>query len=141
MLLTGAQVIGGAGVPEKINSLTLALAKKATVEDLSRMEYAYTPPLAPSHNGISLAAENAARKIKRLEERKKKYEDDHFPATVKNISSSMFSPPGETVTFRPYLPPYVALTFTLNPSSLLSPGPRETVSLTFCVPVSTKYRP
>lgn len=71
-LLVGAQVLGGAGVPEKVNSLTLALAKKATVEDLTRMEYAYTPPLAPSHNGIVLAAENAHRKIKRMEERDKR---------------------------------------------------------------------
>ncbi|MFZ2454943.1 MAG: FAD-dependent oxidoreductase [Candidatus Altiarchaeia archaeon] len=68
-LLVGAQVIGGAGVPEKVNSLTFALSKKTTVEDLTRMEYAYTPPLAPSHNAIVLAAENAHRKIKRLEER------------------------------------------------------------------------
>jgi NADH oxidase (H2O2-forming) len=68
-LLVGAQMVGGAGLAEKVNSLTLALSKKAKVEDLTRMEYAYTPPLAPSHNAIVLAAENAHRKIKRLEER------------------------------------------------------------------------
>jgi NADH oxidase (H2O2-forming) len=71
-LLVGAQITGGAGVAEKVNSLTLALSKKATVEDLTRLEYAYTPPLAPSHNAIVLAAENAHRKIKRLEERDKR---------------------------------------------------------------------
>jgi NADH oxidase (H2O2-forming) len=65
-------MVGGAGLAEKVNSLTLALSKKATVEDLTRMEYAYTPPLAPSHNGIVLAAENAHRKIKRLGEREKR---------------------------------------------------------------------
>jgi len=71
-LLVGAQIVGGAGIAEKVNSLTLALSKKATVEELTRMEYAYTPPLAPSHNAIVLAAENAHRKIKRLEEREKR---------------------------------------------------------------------
>ena len=70
--LIGAQIAGGAGVAGKVNLLTFAMSKKATVEDLIKLEYAYTPPLAPSHNPIVLAAENAHRKIKRLEERDKR---------------------------------------------------------------------
>ncbi len=70
--LVGAQIAGGGGVAGKVNLLTFAMSKKATVEDLIKLEYAYTPPLAPSHNPIVLAAENAYRKIKRLEEKDKR---------------------------------------------------------------------
>ena len=70
--IVGAQAIGGGGVAGKINLLTLAIAKNMTVDDLIRMEYCYTPPLAPSHNPIVLAAENAYRKMKRLAERDKR---------------------------------------------------------------------
>jgi len=69
--IVGAQAIGGGGVAGKINLLTFAISRKATVDDLIKLEYCYTPPLAPSHNPIVLAAENAYRKMKRLKERAK----------------------------------------------------------------------
>ena len=70
--LIGAQIIGGGEVTGKIALLTYAITKHATVEELANMEYCYTPPLAPSHNAIVLAAENAHRKIKRKEEMEKR---------------------------------------------------------------------
>ncbi len=70
--IIGAQVVGGGGVAGKINLLTFAISRKATVEDLVRLEYCYTPPLAPSHNPIVLAAENAYRKMKRTREKEKR---------------------------------------------------------------------
>jgi NADH oxidase (H2O2-forming) len=71
--IVGAQVIGGA-VTKKVDLVALAIAKRATVEDILGLGYSYTPPLAPSHNVIVMAAENAYRKLKRKEtERKKRF--------------------------------------------------------------------
>jgi len=67
--LIGSQIVGGGGVAGKINLLTFAISRKATVEDLIKLEYCYTPPLAPSHNPIVLASENAYRKMKRIKEK------------------------------------------------------------------------
>jgi NADH oxidase (H2O2-forming) len=70
--LIGAEVIGEGGVVGKIDVLALAVSKKLSVGELTKLEYCYTPPLAPSHNGIVQAAENAHRKIMRLKERAKR---------------------------------------------------------------------
>lgn len=70
--LIGAEVLGYGGVAGKIDTLTLAITKKMTCEELMRTEYCYTPPLAPSHNAITLAAEIAHKKIKRQKEKEKK---------------------------------------------------------------------
>lgn len=70
--LVGGQIIGGGAVAKKIDLIALGISKKATVEDLIGLGYSYTPPLAPSHNAIVMAAENAYRKIKRLEAMRKR---------------------------------------------------------------------
>ncbi|MBN2250527.1 MAG: FAD-dependent oxidoreductase [Candidatus Altiarchaeota archaeon] len=66
--IIGAQVVGGGGVAGIINLITFAIGKGIDVDDLIKLEYCYTPPLAPSHNPIVLAAENAYKKMKRKEE-------------------------------------------------------------------------
>lgn len=69
--IIGAQVVGGA-VTKKVDIIALAIAKQATVEDIMALSYSYTPPLAPSHNTIVMAAENAYRKMKRMEQARRK---------------------------------------------------------------------
>ncbi len=70
--IIGGQVIGGETVAKEVDLLALAIAQQATIEDLIGLGYSYTPPLAPSHNIVVLAAENAHRKIMRLEKMRKK---------------------------------------------------------------------
>ncbi|MBN2013584.1 MAG: FAD-dependent oxidoreductase [Candidatus Altiarchaeota archaeon] len=70
--LIGGQIIGGGAVAKKIDLIALGISKHATVEDLIGLGYSYTPPLAPSHNVIVLAAENAYRKMKRAEEARRR---------------------------------------------------------------------
>ena len=72
--IIGAQIIGGEMVAEKIDLIALAISQNAKIEDLMKLEYCYTPPLAPSHNPVVLAAENAFKKLERGKEvRRRKF--------------------------------------------------------------------
>jgi len=66
--IIGAQIIGYAGVAERIDLLALAICQNSEIKDLAKLKYCYTPPLTPSHNAIVLAAENAFRKLDRIKE-------------------------------------------------------------------------
>lgn len=63
--LIGAQVVGGRGVKERIDALTLAIKKKATVEDIKDMETCYAPPVSTVLDPVNFAAKGAMKKMPR----------------------------------------------------------------------------
>ena len=44
--LVGAQLAGGEGIKERVDALSLAVRKKATIRDLLDMETCYAPPVS-----------------------------------------------------------------------------------------------
>ncbi len=73
--IIGAQIVGGGeGVADKIDLCAYAIQKNSTIDDLMKIKYCYTPPLAPVNNAVVDAAENAHRKIARLRDvRRRKF--------------------------------------------------------------------
>jgi NADPH-dependent 2,4-dienoyl-CoA reductase/sulfur reductase-like enzyme len=63
--LLGAQMAGQEGVARRINSLAVALHQKMTINEMSRLDFAYAPPFSEPLDPILIAAEQAAKKIKR----------------------------------------------------------------------------
>jgi NADPH-dependent 2,4-dienoyl-CoA reductase/sulfur reductase-like enzyme len=61
----GAQMAGQEGVARRINSLAVALHQKMTIDEISRLDFAYAPPFSAPFDPILIAAEQAAKKIKR----------------------------------------------------------------------------
>ncbi|SFM73158.1 NADH oxidase (H2O2-forming) [Methanolobus profundi] len=61
--LVGAQVVGGEGVKERIDALTLAINKKTTVEELANIETCYAPPVSMLIDPVSFAAKGALKKM------------------------------------------------------------------------------
>lgn len=66
-ILVGAQAIGGKGVKERIDGLSLAISKRATVDDLLNMETCYTPPLGTLVDPLTYAAKGALRKMSKTQ--------------------------------------------------------------------------
>jgi len=62
--LLGAQMVGKEGVARRINSLAVALHQKMTIDEISRLDFAYAPPFSAPFDPILIAAEQAAKKIK-----------------------------------------------------------------------------
>mgnify|MGYP001770694800 CR=1 FL=1 len=62
--LVGAQIVGGERVWGRIMALSFAAQKGATVEDIAYGETAYAPPISPTIDPITVAAEMALRKFK-----------------------------------------------------------------------------
>ncbi len=62
-VLVGAQVIGGEGVKERIDGLSLAIKKKTTVDELLELETCYTPPLSTLKDPMIFAVRGALKKI------------------------------------------------------------------------------
>ncbi|WP_406656060.1 FAD-dependent oxidoreductase [Methanolobus sp. ZRKC2] len=62
-ILVGAQVIGGEGVKERIDGLSLAIRKKTTLDELLNLETCYTPPLSMLVDPLTFAAQGAHKKI------------------------------------------------------------------------------
>jgi len=62
--LLGAQMAGKEGVARRINVLAVALHQKMTVDEISRLDFAYAPPFSAPFDPILIAAEQAAKKIK-----------------------------------------------------------------------------
>lgn len=60
--LWGAQIIGDA---QRINSLSLAIEKGCSLQDLAGWETGYAPPLAPVIDPIAVAAESALLRLSR----------------------------------------------------------------------------
>jgi len=63
--LLGAQMAGQEGVARRINSLAVALHQKMTIDEIARLDFAYAPPFSGTLDPILIAAEQAAKKIKR----------------------------------------------------------------------------
>lgn len=63
--LLGAQMIGKEGVARRINALAVALHQKMTIDEISRLDFAYAPPFSAPFDPILIAAEQATKKIKK----------------------------------------------------------------------------
>jgi NADH oxidase (H2O2-forming) len=61
--LIGAQIMSRKEVGPRIDAITLAILKKASVNDLILFDHAYSPPVAESTDPLSVAAEVLHRKI------------------------------------------------------------------------------
>jgi NADH oxidase (H2O2-forming) len=61
----GAQIVGGEGVAQRINMLSVAIQKEMTVLELSTADTSYAPPVAETVEPVSSAAEIVAKKIRR----------------------------------------------------------------------------
>ena len=63
--LIGAQIVSGEPVTGRIDLLTFAIQKKATVDDLAQLSYSAQPyqSFYPAANGVALAAEDAIAKL------------------------------------------------------------------------------
>ncbi|NJE25802.1 NADH oxidase [Thermococcus sp. MV5] len=62
--LIGAQIVGGERVWGRIMALSLVAQKGASVEDVAYSETAYAPPISPTIDPITIAAEMALKKFK-----------------------------------------------------------------------------
>jgi len=62
--LVGAQVVGGEGVKERIDTLSLAIRKKSTVRELLEMETCYAPPVSTLLDPLYHAIRSAFKKMK-----------------------------------------------------------------------------
>jgi len=61
--LIGGQVVGSDGVAERVNLLALAIKKGMTVEELSRIDYCYVPPVCDVIEPLMVAAEAVLRRL------------------------------------------------------------------------------
>ena len=62
--IMGAQIVGAEDVAQRANVIALAMTQGLTVEELTKLETCYAPPVAPIWDPIILAAEGAARRLK-----------------------------------------------------------------------------
>jgi len=60
-LLLGGQIVGGEGAGPRIDVLAAALHKEMTVEELSELDLAYVPPMAPVWDPLLVAANVALK--------------------------------------------------------------------------------
>ena len=70
-VLVGAQLAGGEGIKERIDALSLAIRKKATIKDLFDMETCYAPPVSMLVDPLRPAVKAAIRSIKEKEGKEK----------------------------------------------------------------------
>jgi NADH oxidase (H2O2-forming) len=62
--LVGAQLVGGEGVKERVDALSLAVQKKTTIKDLLDMESCYAPPVSMLVDPLRPAVKAAIRGMK-----------------------------------------------------------------------------
>jgi NADPH-dependent 2,4-dienoyl-CoA reductase/sulfur reductase-like enzyme len=63
--LLGAQMVGEEGVARRINALAVAVQQKRGIDEIAGLDFAYAPPFSPPLDPILIAAEQAAKKLKR----------------------------------------------------------------------------
>lgn len=63
--IMGAQIVGGEGVAQRVNMLSIAIQNEMTVRQLMNADTGYAPPMADTWEPVALAAEIAAMKIQR----------------------------------------------------------------------------
>lgn len=61
--LVGAQLVGGEGIKERVDALSLAVTKKATIKDLLDMETCYAPPVSMLVDPLRPAIKAAIRNM------------------------------------------------------------------------------
>ena len=66
-VLVGAQLVGGEGIKERIDALSLAVRKKATIRDLLDLETCYAPPVSMLVDPLQPAVKAAFRSIREKE--------------------------------------------------------------------------
>ena len=59
----GSQIVGGEGVKERIDLISIALLLKADVKDLASYDACYVPPASPVWEPINIAASQIAKKL------------------------------------------------------------------------------
>jgi NADPH-dependent 2,4-dienoyl-CoA reductase/sulfur reductase-like enzyme len=59
----GSQIIGGEGVKERIDLISLALLLKADITDLANYDACYVPPASPVWEPVNIAASQIAKKL------------------------------------------------------------------------------
>jgi NADPH-dependent 2,4-dienoyl-CoA reductase/sulfur reductase-like enzyme len=59
----GSQIIGGEGVKERIDLISLALLLKADITDLASYDACYVPPASPVWEPVNIAASQIAKKL------------------------------------------------------------------------------
>lgn len=64
--IIGCQIIAEERVAERVDTMSLVIAKEITCSELSIMEFSYAPPVSMVIDPIILAAENACEKLKKL---------------------------------------------------------------------------
>lgn len=62
--LVGAQLVGGEGIKERVDGLSLAIRKRTTIRDLLEIETCYTPPVSMLIDPILPAVKAAARNMR-----------------------------------------------------------------------------
>jgi NADH oxidase (H2O2-forming) len=70
-ILVGAQLVGGEGIKERVDALSLAIRKKTTIRDLLDLETCYAPPVSMLVDPLHLAVKAAIRNIKENAEKEK----------------------------------------------------------------------
>jgi NADPH-dependent 2,4-dienoyl-CoA reductase/sulfur reductase-like enzyme len=63
--LLGAQMAGKEGVARRINALAVALHQNMTIDEISRLDFAYAPPFSGTLDPILIAAEQAVKKLQK----------------------------------------------------------------------------
>ncbi|MCJ7721217.1 FAD-dependent oxidoreductase [Candidatus Bathyarchaeota archaeon] len=62
--LIGAQIIGGEEITQRVNALSIAIHNEMTIQELSKAETCYAPPVCETWEPMVLAAEMVLRKLK-----------------------------------------------------------------------------
>ncbi|HHV25158.1 MAG: FAD-dependent oxidoreductase [Methanosarcina sp.] len=75
-VLVGAQLAGGEGIKERIDALSLAIRKKATIRDFLDMETCYAPPVSMLVDPLRPALKTAIRNIKEKERKEKEAREE-----------------------------------------------------------------
>jgi NADH oxidase (H2O2-forming) len=63
--ILGAQIVGNSRVHQRINSFAVAILAGMPLEQFSKLETAYAPPIAPTLDAITLACDVALMKMRR----------------------------------------------------------------------------
>ena len=61
--MLGSQIVGGEGVKERIDLISLALLLKADITDLTSYDACYVPPASPVWEPVNIAASQIAKKL------------------------------------------------------------------------------
>ena len=65
--LIGANLIGKDGVAKRLDVLASAMYSGLTVEDLTKIDYSYSPPFSPTWEPVGVAADVLLGKLRRME--------------------------------------------------------------------------